>query len=75
MIDDICEQLDGFLVRMEESQESSGEGGGTTAEVSSLFLEGLEFYCLLKQRLLNVQYCWRHMLSNALPPCYKGKVK
>ena len=79
MLDDFSEPLDRFLVRIEASQEISlGEedGDGTVeegADSCSLFLEGLELYCLLKQRLFNLQHYWRHIVYNALPPCcYKG---
>ena len=76
LIDDFSEALDSFLVRMEASQEIPQEQCGTVEETKSgcsLFLEGLELYCLLKQRLLNLKHYWQQILSNALPSCsYKG---
>lgn len=41
---------------------------------NALFVEGLEFYCLIKSRLHEMKYYWRIIVSKALPEHFRGEI-
>ena len=53
-----------------KGQEVEEEINGKNA----LFVEGLEFYCLIKSRLQEMKYYWRIIVSKALPEHFRGEI-
>lgn len=81
ILDDIIEPLDYFLLKQQKSSSDSDSDSDTdddddnepqvvtTVQQSpeALFLEALEFYCLLKMRLGLLETKWKDTIEKLLP--------
>lgn len=81
VLDDFLDPLDSFCQAMEaqntktddEPKETDAAGTANKPEiVEEEYLQGLELYCLLKCRLLDVQYRWKLVGNQSLPHEWKG---
>lgn len=64
ILSDCLHHVDNFFVK--------SEGIGCD-ESGSLFLEGLEMYCLMKHRLQSMMHAWCAVVTAATPALYRGK--
>ena len=62
----ICKSKEGQVKRGEPEEQMNGK--------NALFIEGLEFYCLIKSRLHEMKYYWRIIVSKALPEHFRGEI-
>ena len=84
LLEDFLPQLDSLFLKNESQGSREPEGGSHELEGGSHELEGgdeeyvevLELYCLLRQRLLDVRYNWGGVAASALAEHgkYAGKV-
>lgn len=63
---DCLHHVDDFFMKC-ETDEMEGERNG-----ESLFLQGLEMYCLLQQRLRDMTYSWAAVVKCATPDLFRG---
>lgn len=63
---DCIQDVDDFFMKSETAETEEDCKG------ESLFLQGLEMYCLLQQRLQDMTYSWSAVVKLATPNMFRG---
>ena len=63
---------DSQTMNQEGTDQDGTREGDERYKTDAFYLEGLELYCLLNCRLLNMKHLWRIVIDQALPNQWKG---